>query len=66
MRQFQFTVSDSTASPPTEAKDAEGNVILTPIKMAETITQAMSDLQTWLEGDNPYTRQFRIYRPVRK
>lgn len=66
MRQFQFTVSDPTSSPPIEAKDGEGNVILTPIKMAETITQAMSELQPWLEGGNDYQRQFRVYRPVRK
>lgn len=65
MKDFQFSVSDPTASPPTEATH-EGKVILTPIMPAESISEAMSKLTDWCNGANEYNRTFRIYKPVRK
>lgn len=61
MKAFQFSVS-TIAEPLVEAKDAQGNLILTPIVEASSITQAMGsdDVRTFC-GE-----QYRIFRAVRK
>jgi hypothetical protein len=62
MKTFQFSVS-RIDNPLEEAKDENGNLILTPIVTAETITQAMNseEVQNFC-NENGY----RIFRPVRK
>jgi len=62
MRTFQFSVS-RIDNPLEEARDEHGNVILTPIVTAETISQAMNNQEI---VDFCLNGGYRIFRAVRK
>jgi len=62
MKQFQFSVSTND-NPLEEARDEHGNLILTPIVTAETISQAINSKEI---QDFCMENGFRIFRAVRK